>query len=168
MTGGGRANWEERKPDHAPRPAGSYRQNCHPQLSNAENDARRTNWFPVLRFTESIVLSGSWAGVDLATIPRTVFEVSDFAIEGRKSRTAEPKPDDELATRSPNADSPTPASRLPPRPARATSRFQPLTLSEMADLPPPEWLMDGLVPEDGLVVLYGRTRTREVVLISNR
>jgi hypothetical protein len=42
MTGGGRANWEERKPDHAPRPADSYRQNCHPQLSNAENDARRT------------------------------------------------------------------------------------------------------------------------------
>jgi RecA-family ATPase len=33
-----------------------------------------------------------------------------------------------------------------------------LTLKEMADLPPPEWLIDGLVPQDGLVVLYGEPR----------
>jgi hypothetical protein len=35
------------------------------------------------------------------------------------------------------------------------SRFKPRTLKELADLPPPEWLIDGLLPEDGLVVLYG-------------
>ena len=34
-------------------------------------------------------------------------------------------------------------------------RFKPLTLGEIAELPPPEWLIAGLVPEDGLVVLYG-------------
>src|SRR5262249_24287435 len=39
--------------------------------------------------------------------------------------------------------------------SRNASRFQPLTLGEMAELPPPEWLIAGLVPEDGLVVLYG-------------
>jgi hypothetical protein len=35
------------------------------------------------------------------------------------------------------------------------SRFKPLSLTEIGELPPPEWLVDGLVPEDGLVVLYG-------------
>jgi len=35
------------------------------------------------------------------------------------------------------------------------SPFTPLTLQEVADLPPPEWLIVGLVPADGLVVLYG-------------
>jgi AAA domain len=35
------------------------------------------------------------------------------------------------------------------------NRFKPLTLGEIAELPPPEWLIAGLVPEDGLVVLYG-------------
>jgi hypothetical protein len=45
-----------------------------------------------------------------------------------------------------------PAPRKSP-PAR--SRFSPLSLAEIAKLPPPEWLIDGLVPQDGLVVLYG-------------
>jgi hypothetical protein len=30
-----------------------------------------------------------------------------------------------------------------------------MTLSEIAELPPPEWLINGLLPEGGLVVLYG-------------
>jgi hypothetical protein len=47
-----------------------------------------------------------------------------------------------------------PGRHAPPRPPRG-SRFKPLTLNEIALLPPPEWLIDGLVPEDGLVVLYG-------------
>ena len=38
---------------------------------------------------------------------------------------------------------------------RGGSRFTPLSLKEMADLPPPEWLIEGLVPQDGLAVLYG-------------
>jgi hypothetical protein len=38
---------------------------------------------------------------------------------------------------------------------RQESRFKPLSLKEMADLPPPGWLIDGLVPQDGLAVLYG-------------
>jgi hypothetical protein len=38
---------------------------------------------------------------------------------------------------------------------RGGSRFKPLSLKEMEDLPPPQWLIGGLAPADGLVVLYG-------------
>jgi hypothetical protein len=38
------------------------------------------------------------------------------------------------------------------------SRFKPLSLKEIGELPPPAWLIDGLVPGDGLVVLYGEPR----------
>src|SRR5690348_17195469 len=31
---------------------------------------------------------------------------------------------------------------------RGGSRFTPLSLKEMADLPPPEWLIEGLVPQE--------------------
>jgi RecA-family ATPase len=43
----------------------------------------------------------------------------------------------------------------PPLFTRRQSRFAPMTLAEMAELRPPAWLIEGLVPEDGLVVLYG-------------
>jgi hypothetical protein len=57
-------------------------------------------------------------------------------------------------------DGPEPAwsGRTPALPPKK-GRFTPLTLKEMADLTPPEWLIDGLVPQDGLVVLYGEPGT---------
>jgi hypothetical protein len=33
---------------------------------------------------------------------------------------------------------------------------KPLSIKKIADLPPPEWLIGGLVPQDGLAVLYGQ------------
>ena len=72
----------------------------------------------------------------------------------------EPANDDEIPQPSPVGKGiiPQPRRGLEPVLPRKESRFRPLTLKEMADLPPPEWLIEGLVPQDGLVVLYGEPR----------
>jgi hypothetical protein len=73
---------------------------------------------------------------------------------------AEPANDDEIPQPSPVGKGiiPQPGRGLELALPRKESRFRPLTLKEMADLPPPEWLIEGLVPQDGLVVLYGEPR----------
>ena len=73
---------------------------------------------------------------------------------------AEPANDDEIPQPSPVGKGiiPQPGRGLETALPRKESRFRPLTLKEMADLPPPEWLIEGLVPQDGLVVLYGEPR----------
>jgi hypothetical protein len=53
------------------------------------------------------------------------------------------------------APKPAPGSEPVSQLRQRESRFKPLSLKEIADLPPPEWLIGGLVPQDGLVVLYG-------------
>jgi hypothetical protein len=98
-----------------------------PQRIRGEGSAE---WFPTLRAKQRVHLSGSWAGFDPITFPHAFIE---------QPTCAEPI---RTATRHPAL-------------SRRGTRFLPLTLSEMADLPPPEWLIDGLVPQDGLVVLYG-------------
>lgn len=41
---------------------------------------------------------------------------------------------------------------------RRVSQLRPLTLDEIADLPPVEWLIEGHLPQDGLGVIYGEPR----------
>ena len=64
----------------------------------------------------------------------------------------EPANDDEIPQPSPVGKGiiPQPGRGLELALPRKESRFRPLTLKEMADLRPPEWLIEGLVPQDAL------------------
>ena len=104
---------------------------------------RRSDWTPILlRFKDGPLVAGVWGSGDPDTIPEELFELPLGAEDdaGMPAPVAQPAP--------------TPANCRPLTPA-AHSSFTPLTLSQIGELPPLEWLIENLVPQDGLVVLYG-------------
>ena len=120
--------------------------------------ARHTDWVPILlRFQDGPLVAAAWGSGDPDTIPDEFFELPQEVADQDGEEILEPsaKAKNDAGMPAPIA-SPVPrrGEVVPFRPA-VQSRFRPLTLEEIADLPPPAWLIDGLVPEDGLVVLYG-------------
>jgi hypothetical protein len=134
------------------------RQDNSPAGSNSTGAARRTDWTPILlRFKGGPLVPGAWGSGDPDTIPEEFFELPEDW-DGDEIPDPPPEDEDDAGVPAPVAKSvPTP-SKLPTPGPPARSRFTPLTLKEIADLPPPEWLIEDLVPEDGLVVLYGEPR----------
>jgi AAA domain len=117
-----------------------------------------TDWVPILIcYEDGTFVAGAWGSGDPDTIPEEFFELPEELADGDGEEILEPpfEAENEAEMPKPVAKSvPEKGGGLPFRPPMK-SRFRPLTLSEMADLPPPKWLINGLVPEDGLVVLYG-------------
>ena len=134
------------------------RQDNSPAGSNSTGAARRSDWPPILlRFKDGPLVASVWGSGDPDTIPEEYFELPEQVDDWNGEEILGPPPgaEDEAGVLASVAKSvPTRGELPPPRPP-APNRFTPLTLKEMADLPAPEWMIDGLVPQDGLVVLYG-------------
>lgn len=137
------------------------RQDNSPAGSNSTGAARRTDWTPILlRFKDGPLVAGVWGSGDPDTIPEEYFELPEQVDDWNGEEILDPPPgaEDDTGMPTPIAKSGPAPSKLPPPRLKARNRFTPLTLEEMADLPPPEWLIEGLVPQDRLVVLYGEPR----------
>jgi hypothetical protein len=117
-----------------------------------------TDWVPMLlRYKDGTVVPAAWGSGDPDTIPDELFEIPDELLECFNDLSARE------ILESPNeaeneAKAVAPFTKTVPEPVerpRRVNRFKLLTLDEIAELPPPEWLIADLVPKDGLVMLYG-------------
>jgi hypothetical protein len=119
---------------------------------------RRTDWTPILlRLKDGPLVAAAWGRGDPETIPEEFFELPEQAADWDSEEILGPPPgaEDDAGMPAPVAKSVPAGGELPPPYSPTQSRFTPLSLSEIGELPPLEWLIDNLVPEDGLVVLYG-------------
>jgi hypothetical protein len=117
-----------------------------------------TDWVPILlRYNDGTVLPAVWGSGDPDTIPDELFEIPDELLECFNDSSAREilEPPNEAQN---HAKALAPFDKTVPESmqrSRLANRFKLLTLDEIAQLPPPEWLIADLVPKDGLVMLYG-------------
>lgn len=119
---------------------------------------RRSDWTPILlRFKDGPLVASVWGSGDPDTIPEEYFELPEQVDDWNGEEILGPPPgaEDEAGGLASVAKSVPARGELPPPHLPAQSRFTPLSLSEIGELPPLEWLIENLVPQDGLVVLYG-------------